>query len=131
MGTVELVAECYRQLGAGFASPAQGGEVLTPAAVVEGSQSPAASPAAPPQRPVLAVNPDSEKAVAFLKALRAADIPTSPLGGAESEAAAVICEQLEQGVTESEVVRMLPAVLPDLTRGQSAEVVTLARRHYC
>jgi hypothetical protein len=77
------------------------------------------------------VNPDSEKAVAFLKALREADVPTSPLGGAESEAAAVICEQLEQGVTESEVVRMLPAVLPDLTRGQSAEVVTLARRHYC
>jgi hypothetical protein len=95
-----------------------------PAAVVDATTS--APAAAPP-----AIDPESAQAVAFLTALRDADIPTSRSGQAETEAAAVICQQLEQGADEASLVRTLPAVLPDLTRSQAADVVEHAQEHYC
>jgi hypothetical protein len=103
-----------------------------PAAVVGNAETTTAIPAPPagPGEPA-AVDPRSEQAVAYLTALRDADIPTSRSGQAETEAAAVICQQLGQGADEASLVRTLPAVLPDLTRAQAAEVVSLAQEHYC
>ncbi len=77
------------------------------------------------------VDPTSEKAMAFLSGLRTADIPTSRSGLPETEAAAVICEQLAAGADESALVRALPAVLPTVTKKQSATVVDLAQKYYC
>jgi hypothetical protein len=91
----------------------------------------AAPPPATGAPAVPAVDPRSKQAVAFLTALRDADVPTSRSGQAETEAAAVICQQLAQGANETSIVRTLPAVLPDLTRAQAAEVVELAQQHYC
>jgi hypothetical protein len=104
----------------------------TPTAVVGSAAIPTAVPPSPaePDQPA-AVDPRSEQAVAYLTALRDADIPTSRSGQAETEAAAVICQQLGQGADETSLVRPLPAVLPDLTGAQAADVVSLAQRHYC
>jgi hypothetical protein len=125
------------------------GGVLAVAAVVATvtgsgpSPSPAAvvDQAAPTSAPVLpaadgptrapVVDPESDKALAYLTALRDADIPTSRSGQAETEAAAVICEQLDQGAEEASLVRALPAVLPAVTRSQAADVVDLAQEFYC
>jgi hypothetical protein len=96
----------------------------TPAAVSEPvAQQP--QPAAP------AIDPRSQQAVAFLTALRDADIPTSSSGQAETEAAAAICAQLDQGADEAQLARSVPAVLPDVTRGQASDVVDSAQKHYC
>ncbi len=97
----------------------------TPAALSE--------PAAlqPPQPTAAAADPHSPKAVAFLTALRDADIPTSSSGQAETEAAAAICAQLDQGADEAQLARSVPAVLPDVTRGQAGDVVDLSQQHYC
>jgi hypothetical protein len=97
----------------------------TPAALT----APVAAQPAPPRAP--AINPDSPKAVAFLTALRDADIPTSSSGQAESEAAAAICAQLDQGADEAQLARSVPAVLPAVTRGQASDVVDFAKQHYC
>ena len=82
-------------------------------------------PAAP------AVDLHSQKAVAFLAALRDAKIPTSSSGQAEVEAADAICNQLDQGADEAQLARSVPAVLPDVTRGQASEVVDYSKRLYC
>ena len=82
-------------------------------------------------QPAPAVDPGSEQAVAFLTALRDADIPTSSSGKAETEAAAAICAQLDQGADEAQLARSVPAVLPDVTRGQANDIVDFAKRHYC
>lgn len=77
------------------------------------------------------VDPASEKAVAYLDALRAAEVPISRSGLTETQAAAVTCEQLEAGADEDALVRALPAVLPTVTKAQAADVVAAARTHYC
>ncbi len=119
------------------------GAVLAVAAVVatfvtsEPAPPPAeASPAAlaapvAAQPPAPTVDPGSEKSVAFLTALRDADIPTSSSGKSETEAAAAICAQLDQGADEAQLARSVPAVLPDVTRGQASDVVDFAKAHYC
>jgi hypothetical protein len=97
----------------------------TPAAVTE----PVAVQPVPPAAPD--IEPNSEKAIAFLAALRAADIPVSSSGQAETEAAAAICAQLDQGADEAQLARSVPAVLPNVTRGQASDVVDHAEQHYC
>jgi hypothetical protein len=100
---------------------------------------PEATPAAvsapvAPQQPVSAapaVDLHSKKAVAFLTAMRDADIPTSGSGQAEVEAADAICSQLDQGADEAQLARSVPAVLPNVTRGQANNVVDFAKRFYC
>jgi hypothetical protein len=84
-----------------------------------------------PQPTAPAIDPDSQKAIAFLTAMRDADIPTSSSGQAETEAAAAICDQLDQGADEAQLARSVPAVLPDVTRGQASDVVDFAQQHYC
>lgn len=76
-------------------------------------------------------DPTSPKAVAYLTALRNADITTSKTGQPETEAAAVLCEQIGQGADENELVKALPAVLPTVTKKQAPDVVRLAKKHYC
>ena len=104
-----------------------------PAAVVDAASLPSAAAALPPPEVQAAadVDPESDKAVEFLTAMRDADIPTSRSGQAETEAAAVVCEQLDRGSDEDTLVRALPAVLPDVTRAQAGNVVNLAQKHYC
>jgi len=77
------------------------------------------------------VDPESPAATAYLAALRKAEIPTSRSGLAETEAAAVICEQLDRGADEDALVRSLPAVLPTVTKRQAADVVDIAQEFYC
>jgi hypothetical protein len=88
---------------------------------------PAPGPGAGP----VEVDPTSESAVTFLRALRAAEIPTSRSGRAEIETAAVICEELGQGVAVDKIARTVPAALPSVPRRQAAEVVDLAKDLYC
>ncbi|WP_343944079.1 DUF732 domain-containing protein, partial [Pseudonocardia zijingensis] len=85
----------------------------------------------PPPPPAPAVDPASPKAVAFLTAMRDADIPTSASGQAEVEAADAICAQLDQGADEAQLARSVPAVLPDVTRSQASDVVEYAQKNYC
>ncbi len=122
------------------------GAVLVLAAIVAilTTSEPEAAPAAEPapaavtapvaqqsQPTVAAVNANSQKAVAFLTAMRDADIPTSSSGQAEVEAADAICAQLDQGADEAQLARSVPAVLPNVTRGQASDVVDYAQRFYC
>jgi Protein of unknown function (DUF732) len=102
------------------AAPAE----ATPAAVSE-------PVAQQPEPTASAIDPRSPKAVAFLTALRDADIPTSSSGQAETEAASAICAQLDQGADEAQLARSVPAVLPDVTRGQASKVVDFAQQEYC
>jgi hypothetical protein len=90
---------------------------------------PEAAPPGPPPPP--AIDLESDEALAYLTALRDADIPTSRSGQAETEAAAAICSQLDQGADEAQLVRSVPAVLPDVSRTEAADVVDLAQQHYC
>jgi hypothetical protein len=95
---------------------------------------PAAVSAPVAQRPEPTAQPvdlDGRKAVAFLTALRDADIPTSSSGQAEVEAADAICSQLDQGADEAQLARSVPAVLPNVTRGQASDVVDHAKQFYC
>jgi Protein of unknown function (DUF732) len=85
---------------------------------------PSSAPAAPPP----SADGDSQ---AYLEALRAADIPTSKSGRAESEAAAAICDQLRRGVDRAELARVVPAMLNTVDPSRSSLVVDLAERHYC
>ncbi|MFC4950199.1 hypothetical protein ACFPFQ_42760, partial [Pseudonocardia sp. GCM10023141] len=98
-------------------------------------QAPAATSAPAAQNPapdaIPAVDPTSDKAVAYLGALRNAEITTSRSGQPETEAAAVICEQLGKGADENEVVAALPAILPTVTKKQSPDVVRFAKKFYC
>jgi Protein of unknown function (DUF732) len=102
------------------AAPAE----ATPAAV-------SAPVAQQPEPTAAAVDLQSQKAVAFLTALRDADIPTSSSGQAEVEAADAICSQLDQGADEAQLARSVPAVLPNVTRGQASDVVDFAQQFYC
>ncbi|GAA5120767.1 DUF732 domain-containing protein [Pseudonocardia adelaidensis] len=121
------------------------GAVLVLAAIVAffTTSEPEAAPAEPapaalsapvgpqPEPAASAIDPHSEKAVAFLTALRDADIPTSSSGQAETEAAAAICTQLDQGADDAQLARSVPAVLPDVTRSQASDVVKFAKKLYC
>jgi Protein of unknown function (DUF732) len=88
-------------------------------------------PAPGPESGPVEVDPTSDSAVTFLRALRAAEIPTSRSGRAEIETAAVICEELGQGVAPDKIARTVPAALPSVPRRQAAEVVDLAKDLYC
>lgn len=107
-----------------------GGQEPTPAAVV-GIAPPATIEASPASATQPAVDPKSKKATAFLSAMRKGGIPVSNSGLPETEAAVVICEQLDQGSKEDTLARSVPAVLPTVTKAQSADVVRLAKLHYC
>lgn len=77
------------------------------------------------------VDPLSDRAVNYLRELRAAGVPTSRGGPAETEAAQLVCEELDDGVTEEQIARALPASLPTVTRSQAEDLVTIARENYC
>jgi hypothetical protein len=106
-----------------------GTPVPTVAPVAPGAQVP--PPAPGPESGPVEVDPTSKNSVTFLRALRAAEIPTSRSGRAEIETAAVICEELGQGVAPDKVARTVPAALPSVPRRQAAEVVDLAQNLYC
>jgi hypothetical protein len=78
-----------------------------------------------------AVDPQSRQATAYLDALRQAQVPTSRTGLAETEAAEVICQQLEHGTDLATMVRAVPAVLTTVTSAQAPAVVKAAQEHYC
>ncbi|MBN9101776.1 MULTISPECIES: DUF732 domain-containing protein [unclassified Pseudonocardia] len=91
----------------------------------------AAAPTSAAGGPDAAVDPTSTRAVAYLKALRAADVPTSDSGRSETEAAEVICQQLANGADAADLVRALPAVLPTVNSKQAKSVVSIAQKDYC
>ncbi|TQM13913.1 DUF732 domain-containing protein [Pseudonocardia kunmingensis] len=99
-----------------------------PAAVTAAAVPP---PVEPPAVAQPGIDPESAEAIAYLTALRDADVPTSRSGQAETEAAAAICSQLDQGADETQLERSVPAVLPDVDRNQAGDVVELAQEHYC
>jgi hypothetical protein len=103
------------------------------AAPAEATPAAVSAPVAPqqPEPATPAVDLHSKKAVSFLTALRDADIPMSSSGQAEVEAADAICSQLDQGADEAQLARSVPAVLPNVTRGQANDVVDYAKRFYC
>jgi hypothetical protein len=98
---------------------------------------PSRSGAAPTAGPVVdgplraVADPTSREGTAFLKALRDTGVPTSRSGTAETEAALVICQQIERGTEDSALLRVLPAVLTSVTAQQAPLVVDAARDHYC
>ncbi|MGH3612006.1 MAG: DUF732 domain-containing protein, partial [Pseudonocardia sp.] len=100
---------------------------------------PAVPPAAPengPPGPKAAALQDGElvsapKAVAFIKAMRAAGVPTSRTGVAEVVVARQACTELASGTSEQELAGRIPRGLPTLTRAQAGELVDLAQEHYC
>jgi hypothetical protein len=71
------------------------------------------------------------EAVAFLAALRDADIPTSRTGLAEVLIARAACAELDRGTSEDDLARRIPRGLPTLNRAQAARLVEIAREHYC
>jgi cytoskeletal protein RodZ len=101
------------------------------AAPAEATPAAVSAPVVQPEPTVHAIALDSEKATAFLTALRDADIPTSSSGQAEVEAADAICAQLDQGADQAQLARSVPAVLPNVTRGQASDVVDFAQQFYC
>jgi hypothetical protein len=78
-----------------------------------------------------AADPTSREGTAFLEALRGAGIPTSRSGTAETEAAVVICQQIENGAEDQALLKVLPAVLTSVTADQAPLVVAAAREYYC
>ncbi|MDT7617493.1 MAG: hypothetical protein QOF00_4940 [Pseudonocardiales bacterium] len=108
-----------------------GSPTPTPAAVTESAPAAASVAAAPTTDPDASADPTSPKAVAYLKALRAADVPTSGSGQSETEAAAVICQQLARGTDAATLARALPAVLPTVDSKQAKTVVSIAQQKYC
>lgn len=103
-------------------------------AAVTAPAPPTAATAAPTSaagEPDAAVDPTSTRAVAYLKALRAAGVPTSDSGQSETEAAQVICQQLAKGAQAADLVRALPAVLPTVNSKQARSVVSTAQKVYC
>jgi hypothetical protein len=69
--------------------------------------------------------------VAFLAQLRQAGVPTSRAGTAEVEAADRVCDQLAAGTEPATIARSLPASLTTVSTSQAAELVEVAREHYC
>jgi hypothetical protein len=128
-GVLLIVAGLILALaGPGTSPPPTVRSVPVPTVAPDASAPPAngAGPAA-----VAEVDPKSDKAVAFLSALRAADIATSRSGSAETETAAVICEKLGNGVSKDGIARTIPAALPSVPKRQAADVVELAQELYC
>jgi len=143
-----MAAAVVAVLSGGGLSPSPAAVVgaSVPGASAGPSGAPGADPVAPTEAPLRApatevestaiprrgdVDPAGGKAGTYLAALREADIPASRSGLPETEAAAVICEQLEAGADEDALVRALPAVLPTVTRAQAVEVVAIAGELYC
>ncbi len=104
--------------------------VAAPATPAASGPAQAAPPAAAADA-VDKVDPTSEKAVAFLDAMREGGITTSRSGLSETQAAAGICNQLSQGVEESTLAKSLPTQLPTVAKKQSTLFVELAQKHYC
>jgi hypothetical protein len=78
-----------------------------------------------------AVDPQSRPAAAYLDTLRRAEVPVSRTGLAETEAAEVICRQLENGIDQATMTRAVPAVLTTVTADDAPTVVKAAEDHYC
>jgi hypothetical protein len=129
--------------GAG-AAPGPGPGPARPAAVV--APAPGVAPAAPQQeqapppaeRQRRSVTPADDPAltgtpaaIAFLEAMRAADVPTSRTGLAEVRVAGAACTELASGTSAADLARRIPSGLPTVTRAQAAELVELAQEHYC
>gem|GEM_PF-2594629 len=148
VGAAVMAAAVVAVLSGGGLSPSPAAVVgaSVPGASAGPSGAPGADPVAPTEAPLRApatevestaiprrgdVDPAGGKAGTYLAALREADIPASRSGLPETEAAAVICEQLEAGADEDALVRALPAVLPTVTRAQAVEVVAIAGELYC
>ncbi|GAA1300524.1 hypothetical protein GCM10009610_08220 [Pseudonocardia xinjiangensis] len=96
---------------------------------VPGAQVPPPPPG--PEPAAVEIDPTSDKAVSFVRAMRAADIATSRSGRAETQTAAMICLRLDQGASADTIARTIPAALPSVERRQAAEVVDLAAQLYC
>lgn len=77
------------------------------------------------------VDPSEDRSADFLQKLRAAGVPTSRGGLAETEAADLVCNELSDGVDEARIARALPASLPTVSRAQAADLVEIARDDYC
>jgi hypothetical protein len=120
------------------------GPVAVPAAAVgpgsvaagEHPEQEAAPDAAKPGRPSVPAADDpgvtgTPEAVAFLAALRAADVPSSRSGLAEVLIARAACAELARGTSEHDLARRIPLGLPTLNSTQAARLVELAREHYC
>lgn len=125
------------------------GVVLLAGNVVRTSPQPAAVvETAPTRQPVVPVLPSpdadagevevegevdtlSDRAIVYLQELRAAGVPTSRGGLAETEAADLVCNEIEDGVDEARIARALPASLPTVDGRQAAELVEIAKENYC
>ncbi len=105
----------------------RGGTPASPAAGASAAGPDTAGPdaAAPDAAPV------SNRGVAFLAQLRQAGVPTSRAGTAEVEAADRVCDQLAAGTEPATIARSLPASLTTVSTSQAAELVEVAREHYC
>ncbi|MDN5859143.1 MAG: DUF732 domain-containing protein [Pseudonocardia sp.] len=125
---IGLIVALVMVLGGGRASapPAASGSaqsVDAPAA--------AAPPAAAPPAYGDTVDPTSDRAVAFLDALREGGITTSRSGISETQAAGGICNQLSRGVEAATLARSLPTQLPTVARQQAPLFIELVKEHYC
>lgn len=127
------------------------GPLLFSASVVASAPAPASVPAEPvvradgpaapvtPARPAAPRTQEAEyadlvaepKAVAFLKAMRAANLPTSRNGVAEVLTAKATCSELASGTSATNLAKRIPSGLPTVTKAQAATLVTLAEKHYC
>lgn len=131
VGAVIVVAAVVAALVNGSRGPSNAA-VLQPApSSVDSPAAAGSEPTSAPETPDAAVDPTGPKAVAYLAALKDAGVPTSESGRAETEAAAVICEQLAKGAQASDLVRALPAVLPTVNSKQAKSVVSIAQKTYC
>lgn len=121
---IGLIAALVLVLGGGgsTATPAASGPAQQPAAPAAGAEAAGA---------VDKIDPTSEKAVAFLDAMRESGITTSRSGLSETQAAAGICNQLSDGVSEATLAKSLPTQLPTVSKKQSPLFVELAQEHYC
>lgn len=74
---------------------------------------------------------ETSEAVAFLDALRAADVPTSRRGLAEVRIAQAVCEEDAKGTSHDLMAEGIPSVLPTVTSRQAAVLIDAALEHYC
>lgn len=140
VGTVLVVAGVLAAVFGGARAPVAA-PVPPPAAAVPavptvtGPSGPAVTTAAPAPteeaRSDAPVDPTTPKALAYLAALRAAGVPTSDSGESETEAAAVICQQLAKGTAAADLVTALPTVLPTVNGRQAKSMVAVAQKTYC
>ena len=109
------------------------GTEATPGRAADGA-TPAPRPGAQPAP--RAEEPEEElestpQALAFLEALRAADVPTSRQGLPEVLVARAVCEEDAKGTSHDMMAEGIPSVLPTVTSRQAALLIDAALEHYC